>query len=164
MGNRQTGQTEGAEEGMDVASEDSDMDGFQTVRRKRKAASPEHMKTIDLVVYKKGSSENLACPRNARNIRDAIVKAFGLVERIQVAGESRPILCKTEAQKAAILNSKTLQKSGNVIYILCTLQCGRSEESKKAHPANKAVVSGINVGYRKESIKVLGRRPTDDGG
>jgi len=165
VGNHSTGQTEGVVEGMDVACGDTDMEGFQTVKRKRRASPGqralsdsakkvrvEHERTIDLAVYMKGSSENLACPKNARNIRDAIVKTFGLVERIQVAGESLRILCKSEAQKAEILNSKTLQNSGKVIHILCTLPFCRTEEGKKARPANRAVISGIDVLMTEDEI------------
>jgi len=80
------------------------------------------------------------------------VKIFGLVEKMQVAGESLRILCKSEAQKAAIQNSKTLQKSGNVIHILCTLPFCKTEEGKKARPANKAVISGIDVLMTEDEI------------
>jgi len=161
VGNRQTGQTEGVVKGMDVAG--GDTDGFQIVKRKHRASPEqralsdsakkvrvEHVRVIDLVAYMKGSLENLACPKNARNIRNAIVKTFGLVERIQAAGESLRILCKSEAQKAA--NSKTLKKSGNMIHILCTLPFCRTEEGKKARPANKAVISGIDVLMTEDEI------------
>lgn len=61
----------------------------------------------DLVVCMKGSFENLACPKNASNIPDAIVKDFELVKKMQVLKESLGILCKTELQKVVglILNS-----------------------------------------------------------
>src|SRR6218665_3468710 len=112
----------------------------------------EQIRSIDRVVYMKGSSENLACPKSARNIRDAIVKAFGLVERIQVAGESLRILCKTEVQKAAILNSKTLETLGNVIHIVCTLPFCRTEERMKPQLGNKAVISGLDVMMTEDDI------------
>lgn len=41
VGKCPTGKTEGVMEEMDVASGNTDRDGFQTVRKKRKAASPE---------------------------------------------------------------------------------------------------------------------------
>src|SRR6218665_3210278 len=110
------------------------------------------MRSIDRVVYMKGSSENLACPKRASNIRDAIIKVFGLVERIQVAGESLRIFCRTEAQKAAFLNSKTLETLGNVIHIVCTLPFCRTEERMKTQLGNKAVISGLDILMTEDEI------------
>src|SRR6218665_1532955 len=161
------GGTEGVMEEMDVGNGVTATDGFQTVLRRRPRGPPElirplsdsakkvrieQMRSIDRVVYMKSSSENLACPKRARNIRDAIVKAFGLVERIQVAGESLRIFCRTEAQKAAFLNSKTLETLGNVIHIVCTLPFCRTGERMKTQLSNKAVISGLDILMTKDEI------------
>src|SRR6218665_1960328 len=112
VGNCPTGQTEGALEEMDVASEETNADGFKTVlRRKRRATSPElrflsdsakkakaeHMKTIDLVVdlYVKDSSENVAYPKNdARNMGPSIYDILCLIYffLISLIGKLRYVL------------------------------------------------------------------------
>lgn len=63
------------------------------------------MQSIVIVIYMKDSSENLACHRNARIIRDVVVQDFRLVDKIQVSEQSfsRPIPGKTEKRKAVIL-------------------------------------------------------------